>query len=242
MRKFAAVVFVLLAAWTIAFAQQGYYVEQTVKSSGAMGMGGTEQLSKSWYTKNMMRTETSDKGKNSIVIIRIDQKKVYNLNPAENTYWEMPLEMLTQMSQMGMSMIGGGKDAEVSVQKTGQTRKINNWNCREVLVTMGNLKQHVWVSDDIKIPSEYYEDMMKYLTQNTKLGEALFNNKDLSGFPVLTETEMNMMGMSMKSSTEMTKFEKVAVSEAMFSIPDGYRQVDNPLNQMKNFNPNMKKN
>ena len=59
------------------------------------------------------------------------------------------------------------------------------------------------------------------------------NSKDIKGFPVANEMEMNMMGMKIKSSSELISIKEQDIPASMYNLPEGLQKVDNPKDQMK---------
>ena len=65
------------------------------------------------------------------------------------------------------------------------------------------------------------------------MAESIFNSKDIKGYPVANEMEMNMMGMKIKSSSELISIKEQDIPASMYNLPEGLQKVDNPMDQMK---------
>ncbi len=91
---------VLLTMIGTALLAQGLYYESVTKG----GMLGDKEISSSTYLMPKMFKHVSQP-EGSAVIIRMDQQKMYNVDPKEKTYSEMTFEeMEQQMKKMSAKM------------------------------------------------------------------------------------------------------------------------------------------
>ncbi len=228
MNRFIAMLSCLLLLSAYVFGQS-FYIEQQTTSNG-MGMGAGTSIQKTWYTSDKIRTESSKDSK--VTLIRLVEDKVYMLDSGQKTYSVVPLEEFNQMASMGMSMMQG-QAGKVTVEKTGQTKKIDNYDCYEVVLKMGGMSQDLWFTKDVKIGKELFYNLQKKMPGAAKIVDALYNNKDIEGIPVYTETDISMGGFSMKSTSKVIKLEQTTPAASLFEIPSGYKEVPSPFKNMK---------
>ncbi|HGY54865.1 MAG TPA: DUF4412 domain-containing protein [Caldithrix abyssi] len=211
-----------------AWAQQGIYLEQRVHRSGVMGQPAKDMIQKSWLTDNAVRVESAD----NTVIFRFDQDKVWTLQPAQKTYIELTMDQMRAMAHMGMSMMKESKQNKFDVKITGKKKTINGWKCYEVISKSPTMKQSIWLTKDLPYGKEIYYNFFKRMPKVKEMAELIYNNKEIEGFPVLNEMEMNVMGIEIKSSSELKKVREEKISPKLFELPKNYTKTSNPMMQM----------
>ncbi len=209
---------------------QSFYMEQETTSSGMMGMGGGTSVQKFWYTKDKIRIESPKN--DQVTILRFDIEKVYLISPKKKTYAEMSLDEFRQLAKMGMAMLKQA-GAPVKVRKTGETKTINGYKCYAVEVDNSGMKQKMWFSKDLKIGKDLYFEYLKKMPEVAEAAEMIYKDKEIEGVPVLTETEISVMGNTIKSTTKLLKIEKTNPPAGLFELPSGLKKVANPLEQMQ---------
>ena len=223
------ILLIILVLFSGLFAQS-FYMEQETSSSGVMGMGGGTSVQKFWYTKDKIRIESPKN--DQVTILRFDIEKVYLIKPQKKTYSEMTLDEFRQLAKMGMAMLkqAGGK---VTVRKTGETKTINGYKCYAVEVDNSGMKQKMWFSKDLKIGKDLYFEYMKKMPEVAEAAELIYKDQEIEGIPVLTETEISIMGNTIKSTTKLLKIEKMNPPAKLFELPSGLKKEPSPLEQMQ---------
>ncbi len=150
-------------------AQADIKIENTIHFGGVFGMAANDTAT-TMYIQGLKKREESntkftgsvlgtlqkwkhgDKGSNSVVIMRVDENKVYTLDPDEKTYDEHPMyQPEKKKGETGTSTGKEDKDTkiirnDVEVKDTGKTQKINGFDTHEYLVTWNleteNTKTH----------------------------------------------------------------------------------------------------
>jgi len=219
------------------FAQKGYYMEQRMQSSGTMGHPAKEQIQKTWLSDVAIRVE----GSKTTTIFRFDKHIAWLLRPDKKEYMEITTEQMQAMAEMGMSMLKKDKNNQFTVQKTDETKTINKWKCYKVISESSTMKQSIWLTEDLPFGKEIYYKYFKHMPKLKELAELIYNNEDIKGFPVLTEMEMNVMGIQVKSSTELIKIHEERMNPALFELPSGYSKIAHPMLQMPPNHPPTKK-
>jgi hypothetical protein len=191
----------------------------------------------------------SDRDETS-VILRADKKLILFLNHKQNTYAEMPMEPVKSapaaegeggadegMAAMQKMMKGMGMNIsmkmKMTVTPTGETKKINSWNCKKYLQTLetGGMKMEtvVWASEDVKIDPELNAKLSTaMLAMMPGFKDAMEDlNKEarkIKGVAVRSETSTTMMGNVMKSSSELVEVKETKAPAGIFDPPAGYKQ------------------
>jgi Domain of unknown function (DUF4412) len=188
-----------------------------------------------------------------VMILRMDQEKIYNVDIAKKTYSEMtfaemeayakkasekmaqfrekiknlPPEQRKQMEAMG-GMMGAGAEGPVDVSATGEKRTISGFACTRYIMKRGDKEMMtLWVTKDVT----GYDNLRRDLMEFGKRTAALMNMTGMSeayqkidGFPM--ETDMDMMG---KMTMVVTKVEKRSTAAGEFNVPAGFTKTDSPL-------------
>jgi len=211
-------------------AEKGLYVEQKVNTSAVMGQPAKESISKSWMTENKFRVESDEQ----VMIFNFENEKVLNIMPQKKEYFEMSMAEMRQMAQMGKAMMKNMAETKMSFIKTGNTKKVKDWNCYEVVSEGGFMKQVLWVSEDLPYGKEMFYKFYSKMPEFEELAKSFYDADEIKGYPVLSETEMNMMGMSIKSSSELILIKELDIPANLFDLPTGYKKVENPMGKMFN--------
>ncbi|MDY2587558.1 DUF4412 domain-containing protein [Winogradskyella aquimaris] len=106
---------------------------------------------------------------------------------------------------------------DITVEEGSETKIILGYECKQYIVTMNQngieMKMSMYVTDQIE-PVMSSNNLVLY--------------EKINGFPMLTEIEMNQMGMQMTITNEVTKIDKTEVSDDLFSLtpPEGYTKME----------------
>ncbi len=226
---------------------QGLYWESTT-TGGPMGDKGS--LSQNYAMPKMFKIVSPTK----IMILRMDQEKIYDADPAKKTYSEMtfaemeayakkasdkmaqfqekiknmPPEQRKQMESLGALM--GGADKPVEIKATGDTKTISGFACTKYVMTRGGKDlSTMWVTKDVAGFDNLRKDWMEFgkrMATLTNMTGLGDAYQKMDGFPI--ETDMDMMG---KMTTIVTKVEKKSTPASEFAVPDGYTKTESPMMQ-----------
>ena len=139
------------------------YMKQRTHTDAVVIMGQTQPAQDSvdeiWIKSGMVNTRSGSQGS----LLRLDQKKLYNLNHAAKSYTEQSLNFGKLMNDAGMTAeqqallkkyAGSMLKASITVKDTGETKKIGKWNCRKYVQTIksgaGPITAEIWTTTDIK--------------------------------------------------------------------------------------------
>lgn len=196
---------------------------------------GGEQSStvtRSWIKGVKMRTDAESGS--DITIIRPDLGLVYNINMKRKIYTESPLSIYRRAAKLAMPMLA----ADPTYRVTGRKKKINNWNCREVIVAEETdrfgqkMKTIWWVSNDVGLEKKILRHIMA-ITFGTEVDamtirffEKLTN---IDGYPVQTESSMTLRGQVIKKIQTLRKLKKMEIEDKMFELPEGLTKIKVPI-------------
>lgn len=215
-----------------ALVAEDLYIEQTMQITGAPGQGPMTMDQKMWVSGNKMKMEMSGGAMPGMgkMIMRGDLQKMYMIDDAQRSYMEMPLD---QMTQMAMPMM---QQMQVDVQKTGEKRKIGEWNCEQYIITATGgteqmpmkLKLDLWVTDQVKYDEAAKQQMQEAVNKSPMMKPLMDKMKDIDGLPIEQTMEMNMMGQVMTSKSTVTTVRQGPIPASTFELPAGYAKQAMP--------------
>lgn len=220
----------MLAAGLAVGAESDITIEQTMEISGMPGQPPMNTTQKIWVSPGKVRmemqggTELPGMG-NTTTIIRNDLGKVFVLDDKAKTYMEMPLDFAAG--------IGGDMQIKCELQSTGNKRKIGEWDCTEhIITTTGgpmSTKVVVWTTDDIKYEDKLRETMLEATSKNPMMKPLAEKLRQLKGFPVEQNIEIDMGGMKMNTVTRLKSIVQGEISEDKFELPKNYAKAEMTL-------------
>ncbi len=191
----------------------------------------------SWFGADRIHFESGD----SVIIMRLDQKKFYIVNDRAKTYsaLDLPLDMKKlvppEMAPM-MEKMMGMMHFNVEVTPTTRTGNYGGYACKfsqvDMTTSMGmKISSQECISQDVPIDYTGYQKMVDNQSQmmpNTSWMKEVAEK--LKGFPVRTETVTTMMGKSFNSWTELKSVEEKTPPAGIYDPPPGYQLVQyNPM-------------
>jgi hypothetical protein len=230
----------LICAGTQVFGQD-LTMHFTSNSAGMMGRGGGSTTSTEYFSKNAMRTNSSD---GNDTLIRFDTEKIISIDNKKKTYSEMTFKQLQEMLDKAGSALSGMNDqqmaamkkfmpqaaASFTVTKAGAGENIAGYATEKYLL-QGPMDMEIWSAGDLKIPTAYYDAMKIQMPANPMfdMRKMYDEMKKMSGFPLKTVMTMKMMGSEMKTTRVATSIAKGAIPSTVFEVPAGYKLVESKL-------------
>ena len=229
MNRSLGIFIIVLLICSFAFAEKGFYVEQQTHTPAVMGQPAKDEVAKTWISDTGYRIESG----NTIMILRFDTNIIWNIDLEKKSYFETDAETMKEMANMGKAMMGNAGPSTFEFKKTGNNKKIKNWNCYEVTAKNAMMKHTMWLTEDLPYGKDTYHKFYKNIPEFEELAESIYNSEELKGYPVANEMEMNIMGMQIKSSSELISIEEKDIPSGTFNLPTGLEKVDNPMKNMR---------
>lgn len=227
---FIFIVLTILLSTLSAQEREALYLEQKINSSGMNNPGSSVAISKSWITDNRIRLEQPGQ----TLIFLFDAKKVLTLLQKEKQYIEMTFADMDNILNMSKMFMASGQTDLVFI-KTDETKLINKWQAYKIEAKTEQQHMVLWLSEDIDIDRGKILKMYSKMPGLSVIAESFNKTNEFPGFPVLTEMEMKVMDMPVKTSVELAKIDKMMINDSLFSVPENFKQIENPMNsfQMK---------
>jgi hypothetical protein len=230
MKRIIASLLLLLLA-SPAFAADVFVKVKT--HSDALTVGGqsrpaSDGTTEQWYGPGKTAQSSGDTG----FIVDLDKSMAYMINHRSKSYVPLavpidivkvlPPEVAQQAAMMQMS---------ATVTPTSETKTIGAWPCTgyDVALTMMGtaMKLRVWATTDV--PASLLEYSAKvtpvFLQGQMRLTDgSLKEFAKIKGFQVATELTADIMGASMRTTTEVVEIVEKAAPPGTYDPPAGYAE------------------
>ena len=198
-----------LGMFFMLFFLSGAVYAGTIKdySADMVTVPGDKVVQKMYVTPEKMRFDVYDQaGKlESISILRLDQGKMYALQPEGKTYFEIPVNKeFTSFEDLTKDLMGAKFD---TIREKQGTEEVSGYEAEKVKVTTS----------------------IEVMGQKTTMVHIEWLAPEFAPIPVRAENPQD------KSLAEMRNIETGAPDEALFEIPEGYSKDTSMEEMMKNM-------
>jgi uncharacterized protein DUF4412 len=187
--------------------------------------------------KDRMRFEDGER----VVIVRLDEKKLYVLDPKEKSVSavDLPFDAKKYLPEDGpfAERVEQMMAAKVTVTPSDETKRIGSWSARRFAVARsgaaGSSTSTVWTSTEVGVDSAAALEMVTAV-QSLQPGEGIPGDerKKIEGFPVLAETTRSMGETEIKSRKELVSVERKEAPAGAFDVPADYEKKPFELRMM----------
>jgi hypothetical protein len=174
---------------------------------------------KIWLGGDKLRRDEAD----TSYILRLDRGKLYILNHGEKTYTELAVPG-------DLEKIASPQSAQlqVVVTATSETRKIGSWTARRYDVDLSNpeglrLDTTIWASTEIGSHEAHSRLAASLAALQPGAAEWSRKLRQIEGFPVLQETDVEMAGSRFKTREELVSVEEKDPPAGHYEPPAEYR-------------------
>ena len=252
MKRFSLIVVTALLVALVAgvSVQAAVYMKQVTHTDAVQMMGQTQPESYDtavmWYEGETARSDVDD---SLTVLVFLNDQRIALLNNARKTYMYIPMNLdelvdmapdddaedgadaaatKDQVKEMMNQVMGSMK---VNVTKTDETKKIADWDTRKYDVEMSimgmPMNQEMWTTEDIEIDERLYQAANgAMLSMMPGMEDVMTEMMKVKGVPVYSVMTANMMGASIKSTTELLEYKEADLPKGSFEIPSDYTEVD----------------
>jgi len=233
MKKFFS--FISLVLVLAVFASADIYIKQKMHTDPISIMGqnqpARDMVSEQWLGDDLFASISQDQSS----IVDLKKNVMYLINHKDKTYVETPLPLdfskllPPEMAGMAAAMM----KVTVTVNPTGQTKTIGQWNCSGYDVSMSMMmmpmKMQVWTTTDVPFDVNKFMEKMysNVLMAQLRLDEAAIKEmQKVKGFWIASETSGEMMGAKIRSTTEVAEISKENPPAGVYSVPAGYTKQE----------------
>ncbi len=235
---------VVLVIFLISSAFGDIYMKQKQHTDPISIMGQTQPaqdvVSETWITENKVAVSTPDQK----ILIDAAQQTMTMADHQKRTLATIPMDFSKMAEEGGMSddekaqfqqFMGGMMNIDMTIQKTSETKKIGKWNCTKYIQTMnmgmGTITSEIWATTDINVDqtmyTKYTAGMMAQLPGVSQNLEKITKELEkIKGIQVYTSQSMDMMGQTIKTTSELLEYKEGNPPSDAFTLPTGYKKTN----------------
>jgi len=231
MKKFFAVVFILLAV--VGLARADYYIKSKYHSDPSSMMGknlpAKDDIHEQWIGGDKFANITPDMS----IILDLKANVAWIVNHKDKTYVEttLPLDISKLLPPEAQAMLGMMK-ATVSVQPTNETKTVGQWACTgynvSINMMMMPMKMAVLATPNVPFDLNAYKSkMFSALMKGTmRLDDAsVAEMEKVKGYWIVTDTSMEIMGAKMHSLSEVVEISQKTPGADVYKFPASYTKA-----------------
>lgn len=214
------------------------FIKQKQSTTTKKNQPAKEDIQTTWLTRDKARMDNLE----SSSIVRLDKNTVYILDNSKKTYIEIELGKNTGMSGMSdedmakmPAMLRNMMKPKISVTVTGETKKINDWNCAKYILSMGStigkIQSEIWATQDIKLNMEIYSNAFAAMAVSNPIYSGAIDDitrelKKIKGIQVFTTSTIDMKIKKVTSTSELLEYKEGTAPAGTFEIPAGYTKTE----------------
>jgi hypothetical protein len=203
----------------------GLYFEQTtvVRPKGAVAGPGVR--SRVWHAGRRLRLEAGDSPGGPALLLRLDEGRVFRLDPEAKVAVELDASRLRARSHQDASVAAsllGGEDTLRRTPLEG-VRTIAGHPCRGFRLRGRQASLDVWVAEDIAAGPGVFADFLEWSGASQALGGVLAALRELPGFPLETRTRVSVLGDTQETIATVTAIRVGPQPAERFEVPAGWR-------------------
>ena len=225
-----------LAAAAAMAGAQDLTIVSTVSAGKGAPVTATQYISGSGRvrTSNPETDTIFDAGTGRVAVLNHKKKEYFEFTREEMAQAMQGFEQQMQQAGPLMEKMMGGAVGEVTVKKTGASRKVAGYDCDEYVVSMGeSLRYDICAAPSLQPPVTYYDALKSpfaVLGPVARRFEKTFEEmKKIKGFPIAMSSSVKVMMVNSQMKTEATEVKKGPIPESAFAIPAGYKKKDSPF-------------
>lgn len=180
-----------------------------------------------WITDNKMRTDQNGQ----TVIVRLDQDKMFIVDHGEKTVTvlDLPFDIMNHVPEQMRPMIESMMNMDVSVKRTGETKKIGDWSTTKYEIAvdsqMMSMDQDAWATKDLGPEAAQFAEMAaKVMSLQPTMQSMAEEFAKIDGVVVLQEGTIGMMGASTDTRQEVISVEQSEPPAGTYDPPADYEQ------------------
>jgi hypothetical protein len=203
----------------------GLYFEQTtvVRPKGAVAGPGVR--SRVWHSGRRLRLEAGDAAGGPALLLRLDEGRVFRLDPEAKVAVELDASRLRTRSHHDSSVAAtllGGEDTLRQAPLEG-IRTIAGHRCHGFRLRGPQASLDIWVAEDVAARPSVFADFLEWSGATQSLGGLLAALRELPGFPLETRTRVSVLGEMQETIATVTAIQVGPQPAERFEVPAGWR-------------------
>ncbi|HDJ24193.1 MAG TPA: DUF4412 domain-containing protein [Candidatus Aminicenantes bacterium] len=215
-----------------------YFIKEKSHTDAIQMMGQSQpardEVMEMWISQDLKKMAANSSEQS--MIIDLNKNLMYLVDHQNKSYVEMdlPLDISKYVpAQMAQMMNQMANSVTIEVTPTGQKKKIGQWECSEYDVVMNimmmKMEMKVWATKDVPFS---WEKVTKDLTSQVMAAQLRLNQSALQellkveGQWIASETKMNMMGNTVRSTTEVLEISEKDAPQGIYQVPAEYTKKE----------------
>jgi hypothetical protein len=129
--------------------------------------------------------------------------------------------------KLGKMFSGDDQSLEITVKRTGKTKKILDDNCELIFLNLNDdPMMEIWITDKYSMGNDFLEVYQKMGFMKGKLSD---DAKKIQGIPLATKMTIDMGMGKMESESTVTKLVETSVSDSEFEVPNDYKKKESGM-------------
>jgi hypothetical protein len=207
----------ILAGAHLAGAADLYFEQETVARFN--DQPGRSVVSRVWHSGPRMRIETGEPGEAAVLILRLDEQQAYRVDLAA-LRTRSHLELATAADLMG------GEAARS--QPLQRPLVLAGYRCQGVRIRAGSVVMDVYLTDELPVGMEAFTRLLEWSGAEQALGPILAEVRQLSGFPMLTRTRLQIAGGIQETLATVTAVRVGPIPDERFAPPPDFTRDEGP--------------
>jgi hypothetical protein len=190
---------------------------------------GNEKNMEIWFSPAFAHVNN---GTDTAILIDLTKNLFYLVQNKAKSYSAIDMNKLTeQMNNPQMAAMMQNMQLKATVNPTGETKKIKEWNCSkwiiEMQMPMGLVHSEAWVTKDLKVNlPAYLQAKNAMLATFPGFKSMLEELKKVAGVQVQSTSTTTMMGSTINSTEELLDIAEKPAPAGMFEIPKGFKKTE----------------
>lgn len=224
-------------------AYAGVFMKQK-HHTDSMQIMGQEQPAKDiideiWISESGFRSDNPEKSmifnskKNAMIILDHSRKVYVEMPLGKDSFSEIGGHENSEDAAAFQNMMQGMMKMNVSVQPTSEKKKIHDWPCQKYLMTiemaMGKFQTEIWATEALKIDPALYQQFSSSMFSampgmQQASAEIQKEMQKIKGVQVMSISSNQIMGQTVRSTTELLEFKEGQEPANLLEIPAGYKK------------------
>jgi Domain of unknown function (DUF4412) len=206
----------------------GLYFEQTtvVRQTGMTPGAGVR--TRVFCSEKRLRLEPGDSPGGPALLLRLDEGRIFRLDPESKVATELDASRLRSRSQSEAAVAAGlmgGPEQELRERPLEGRRTIAGYACRGFRLSSPSVSMDVWVAEALPVHADVFADFLEWSGAEQALGGLVAAIRRLPGFPLETRTRVSVLGEMQETVSTVTAVRVGPQPAARFEVPPGWRVV-----------------
>ena len=220
-----AALFIHIGLARSGFADMTYVQEQKIFVNGQIE---GPYIITTYITATKMKTDLFIPGilKHDVTIVDLDKMKLFSLNNKNRRYIETDLETWMEGEN---SLPAELQDIKAKITVTGETMRIQNYECTKIVADMGAIKQISWVTPAIKTDKAAVEfnnswgRICEDFPYISNMNAVWRQYRELNSFPVKIIIDISASKYKARREMILKSHNYDKIDPAVFEIPKEYK-------------------